>query len=170
MMLQRLKTGFLIALMSGLLAACAGTSTEDQAEPATDTATVGDQGVATGTVGDADLSGSEELGAGGVDTVFYFEFDKALLKPEARAALDIHARRLKNNPRNVRLEGHADERGTREYNMALGERRAKAVKEYLVLQGVDPTILEVISYGEERPAALGSDEEAWALNRRVEMK
>ena len=77
---------------------------------------------------------------------------------------------LQSNPRNVRLEGHADERGTREYNMALGERRAQAVKEFLVLQGVSPSLIEVISYGEERAAAYGSNEDAWGLNRRVELK
>jgi peptidoglycan-associated lipoprotein len=70
----------------------------------------------------------------------------------------------------VRLEGHADERGTREYNMALGERRATSVKEFLVMQGVASERIEVISFGEERAAAYGSDDEAWRLNRRVELK
>jgi peptidoglycan-associated lipoprotein len=91
------------------------------------------------------------------------------LRPEARAALNVHAENLRSNPMYVRLEGHADERGTREYNMALGERRANAVKEFLVLQGVNDAYLEVISYGEERPAALGSDDGSWSLNRRVEI-
>ncbi len=169
MSMQALKTGFFVSLLSLLLAACAGTTTEDQAAGPADTGAVAGDEVATGTVADSDIAGGD-LGAGGVATVFYFEFDKAVLKPEARAALDVHARRLKNNPRQVRIEGHADERGTREYNIALAERRANAVKEYLVLQGVDSSLMEVISYGEERPAALGSDEEAYALNRRVELK
>ena len=69
----------------------------------------------------------------------------------------------------VRLEGHADERGTREYNLALGERRAKAVANYLAIQGVPRPQIEVISYGEEKPAALGQGESAWAQNRRVEL-
>ena len=85
-------------------------------------------------------------------------------------ALDVHARDLKSNGARVVLEGHADERGTREYNMALGERRAKAVQRYLVLQGVSPAQLELVSYGEERPLAAGSGEESWAQNRRVELK
>ena len=104
------------------------------------------------------------------ETVFYFDFDKAILRPESRAALMQHAESLQNSPRNVRLEGHADELGTREYNMALGERRAKAVKEFLTMQGVSAGLIEVISYGEERAASFGSNNDAWAMNRRVELK
>ena len=104
------------------------------------------------------------------DTVFYFAFDKAVLSDDSRAALIENAQFLMSNPRAVRLEGHADERGTREYNMALGERRANAVKEFLVLQGVSAGLIEVISYGEERAASYGSNDSAWALNRRVELK
>ncbi|MDE0763697.1 MAG: OmpA family protein [Cellvibrionales bacterium] len=104
------------------------------------------------------------------ETVFYFDFDKATLRPESRAALMQHAESLQNSPRNVRLEGHADELGTREYNMALGERRAKAVKEFLTMQGVSAGLIEVISYGEERAASFGSNNDAWAMNRRVELK
>ena len=74
------------------------------------------------------------------------------------------------SPRSVRLEGHADERGTREYNMALGERRANAVKEFMVLQGVSGGLIEVISYGEERAASYGSNDSSWEMNRRVELK
>ena len=103
-------------------------------------------------------------------TIFYFDFDKALLKTESRTALLEHALVLKSNSRSIRLEGHADERGTREYNMALGERRAIAVKEFLVLQGISADRIEVISYGEERATAYGSNSEAWSLNRRVELK
>ena len=103
-------------------------------------------------------------------TTFYFEFDSSDLKPEAMRALDVHAKDLKGNGARVVLEGHADERGTREYNIALGERRAKAVQRYLVLQGVSPAQLELVSYGEERPVATGSDDSAWAQNRRVELR
>ena len=103
-------------------------------------------------------------------TVFYFDFDKALLTAESRADLLENAVILAGNSRSVRLEGHADERGTREYNMALGERRAASVKEFLVMQGVSADRIEVISFGEERAAAYGSDDEAWRLNRRVELK
>ena len=104
------------------------------------------------------------------ETVFYFDFDKATLRPESREALMQHAAALQSSPRNVRLEGHGDERGTREYNMALGERRAKAVKEFLIMQGVSAGLVEVISYGEERAASFGSNDNSWAMNRRVELK
>ena len=103
-------------------------------------------------------------------TTFYFAYDSSDLLPEAMRALDVHARDLKSNGARVVLEGHADERGTREYNMALGERRGQAVQRYLVLQGVSPAQLEVVSYGEERPVATGNDEQSWAQNRRVELR
>jgi len=93
-------------------------------------------------------------------TTFYFEFDSSDLKPEAMRALDAHAKVLQATGVRVVLEGHADERGTREYNMALGERRAASVQRYLSMQGVSPSQLELVSYGEERPVAMGSDEQS----------
>ena len=105
-----------------------------------------------------------------IDTTFYFEFDSATLTTAARAALMLHAEQLSASPRSVRLEGHADERGSREYNMALGERRANAVRDYLVLQGVSSASIETVSYGEERAAQMGSGEMVWSKNRRVELK
>ncbi|SDI29249.1 peptidoglycan-associated lipoprotein [Pseudomonas flavescens] len=119
--------------------------------------------------GAVDGSLSEEAALRAI-TTFYFEYDSSDLKPEAMRALDVHAKDLKGNGARVVLEGHADERGTREYNMALGERRAKAVQRYLVLQGVSPAQLELVSYGEERPVATGNDEQSWAQNRRVELR
>ena len=116
-----------------------------------------------------DSSLSEEAALRAI-TTFYFEYDSSDLKPEAMRALDVHAKDLKGNGARVVLEGHTDERGTREYNMALGERRAKAVQRYLVLQGVSPAQLELVSYGEERPVATGNDEQSWAQNRRVELR
>ncbi len=102
--------------------------------------------------------------------VFYFEFDAADLSASAQAALEAHAAYLKaNSSVSARLEGHADERGTREYNMALGERRGKAVLSFLVAQGVPSSQLEVVSYGEEKAAEFGHNEAAWAKNRRVEL-
>jgi len=84
--------------------------------------------------------------------------------------LKAHARQLQQNPNlRVRLEGHADERGSREYNIALGERRAQAVRQVLQLQGASSTQLSTVSYGEERPKSLGHDETSWAQNRRVEL-
>ena len=103
-------------------------------------------------------------------TTLYFEFDSSYLKPEAMRALDVHAKDLKANGTCVVLEGNTDERGTREYNMALGERRAKAVQSYLMLQGVSPVQLELVSYGEERPVDTGHSEQHWSQNRRVELR
>lgn len=167
MSFQTIKTGFLIALLSTFLAACSSTSTEDGAAGGAGGA---GGGVSTGGADDSAAYGNDLSLGGTLATVFYFDFDSSTLRDEARAALNAHAQRLKSSPIYVRLEGHGDERGTREYNMALGERRANSVKEYLVLQGVNGEYLEVISYGEERPAAMGSDESSWGLNRRVEMQ
>ncbi len=112
-----------------------------------------------------------ERDAGLATTVFYFEFDRSDLSAEAREALVHHANRLMENPSlRYRLEGHADERGTREYNLALGERRAQAVERYLQVQGVSANQLEVISYGEEQPVDPGTTEAAYARNRRVEIQ
>ena len=133
-----------------------------------DTTEIDNAAVKTAQVGSADVEIVPVISD--LATVFYFDFDKAVLNAESRAALLEHAAILKGNSRAVRLEGHADERGTREYNIALGERRAAAAKEFLVLQGVAGDRIEVISFGEERAAAFGSDDEAWRLNRRVELK
>ena len=119
--------------------------------------------------GAIDGSLSEEAALRAI-TTFYFEYDSSDLKAEAMRALDVHAGDLKANGNRVVLEGNTDERGTREYNMALGERRAQAVQRYLVLQGVSPAQLEVVSYGEERPVAIGNTEADWAQNRRVELR
>ncbi|MBO6555025.1 MAG: peptidoglycan-associated lipoprotein Pal [Pseudomonadales bacterium] len=102
--------------------------------------------------------------------VFYFDFDQAIVKRAGHEELDKHAEVLASDRYlRVRLEGHADERGTREYNLALGERRANALRAYLVAQGASRSQIEVISYGEEKPANSGHSESAWAQNRRVEI-
>lgn len=103
-------------------------------------------------------------------TVFYFDFDVAEFKAADRETLTYHARNLAANPNmRVRLEGHADERGTREYNLALGERRANGVLNYLIVNGASRSQIEVVSYGEERPAASGQSEQSYGRNRRVEV-
>ena len=100
----------------------------------------------------------------------YFTFDSSEINDESREILKEHAHFLGLNPAiQVVLEGHTDERGTRDYNLALGERRAKAVHEFLVSQGVNSVQLEPVSYGEESPVALENNEPAWQLNRRVEL-
>lgn len=103
-------------------------------------------------------------------TTFYFDFDQSTLKQEARAALEAHAAYLVQSGSNVVLEGHGDERGTREYNLALGERRAQAVARYLTVLGVSSQQIESVSYGEERAASMGHDDSSWSLNRRVELR
>jgi peptidoglycan-associated lipoprotein len=102
--------------------------------------------------------------------VVYFDFDRSEIKQEHLAQLEAHARFLVLNPTvKARLEGHCDERGTREYNIGLGDRRAQAVRRLMMFQGVQASQLVTVSYGEERPAADGHDEGAWAQNRRVEL-
>jgi len=108
----------------------------------------------------------EELIASVGDRVF-FDFDKSDLKGEARATIESQAEWLKANPGvTVTIEGHCDERGTREYNLALGDRRANSVRSYLIALGIDANRVSTISYGKERPEVLGSNEWAWAQNRR----
>lgn len=135
---------------------------EDVSDPGASTVIVDDNG------GTSD-SGFSSANAN-LETVFYFDFDQSSLNFDTRAALNAWAASLSANPRSVRLEGHADERGTREYNIALGERRAKAIADYLTSSGVASGLIETISYGEERPAVPGTGESAWSQNRRVELK
>lgn len=104
-------------------------------------------------------------------TVFYFDFDVSEFMASDRDVLAIHGRNLASNTsRRIRLEGHADERGTREYNLALGERRANSIRDYLVVNGASLSQIETVSYGEERPANTGQTDAAYRLNRRVEIK
>lgn len=102
--------------------------------------------------------------------VFYFELDSSSLSSEDRDVISSHANYLSMHPKvAVVLEGHADERGSREYNIALGERRARAIEQLMLVQGVSPSQLQLISFGEERPVALDHNAAAWRLNRRVEI-
>lgn len=100
----------------------------------------------------------------------YFEFDRSNLTSKSIQTLKSALNALvENSSINISLAGHADERGTREYNLALGQRRAEAVSDYLVLNGIDKSRITVMSYGEERPSAFGQDEMSYAKNRRVEI-
>jgi peptidoglycan-associated lipoprotein len=132
--------------------------------PTTDTSGVDN---ADATVGDTDAGPSGELLS---KRIVYFDFDRADIRADSQSVVAAHAAYLAKSPnQKVRLEGHADERGSREYNIGLGERRGQAVRRALALQGVAETQLSTVSYGEERPAAAGSDEQAYAANRRVEI-
>jgi peptidoglycan-associated lipoprotein len=97
----------------------------------------------------------------------YFDFDSSNIRAEDYPVLDAHASNLASSGKRVVIEGHCDERGTREYNLALGERRANTVRRYLMSRGVSSSQIEVLSYGEERPADYGHNESAWSKNRRA---
>ncbi|WP_439102341.1 peptidoglycan-associated lipoprotein Pal [Congregibacter sp.] len=162
------------------LVACSGTSTkEEEAAAAAAAAAAAEQAAAADAAREAERQAEAaaaeaqremEQAAMAAGTVFYFEFDSATLTPAAQAAVDAHIALLKTNDRSVRLDGHTDERGTRDYNMALGERRANAVRDYMVVNGVASYRIETVSYGEEQPVAYGSGESSWSQNRRVELK
>lgn len=124
-------------------------------------------GVASGTV----IPGSQEDLTVNVGDRIFFGYDRVDLTPEGRQTLDLQAEWLKRYPNvTVTIEGHADERGTREYNLALGDRRANTVRGYLVSQGIDTARIQTISYGKERPAVFGADDQSWAQNRRAVTK
>ncbi|NOX77189.1 MAG: peptidoglycan-associated lipoprotein Pal [Gammaproteobacteria bacterium] len=153
--------------------AAKGTATSDTRSSAT-TSGVGSSGNATGEgleAANASFQGDplDDPDSLLAKRVVYFEFDRSDVSEEFQATVTAHAEYLtSHSDASLTLEGHADERGTREYNIALGERRAIAVQRLLTLQGVAASQMRTVSYGEERPAALGHDEEAWRLNRRVE--
>ena len=112
-------------------------------------------------------AGSQEDLVANVGDRVFFDFDTYTLQPDARATLEKQAAWMKRFASvTISIEGHCDERGTREYNLALGERRANAVKDFLVALGVSPSRVKTISYGKERPIALGSNDQAWEQNRR----
>lgn len=141
-----------------------GTGTEvGGAGGGADTAAAGGGGAWTG-------SPLEDPNSPLYEKVIYFDFDTAEIRPEYASTLRAHAEYLVNTPAaRLIIEGHADERGSREYNIALGERRANSVQRFLEAEGVSAVQLETVSYGEERPAILGHDEDAWSRNRRAEL-
>ena len=115
-------------------------------------------------------AGAQGVAPAGVNVV-YFDYDSFTLKPEARAVLERNAAHLQSNKQfKVQLEGHTDDRGGREYNLALGQKRAETVRRALTLLGVSDAQLEAVSFGKEKPAAAGADEATYAKNRRVEIK
>lgn len=153
------------------LAGCASTSVPDPDPDPVDTTSSGD--ASTGGYDDSydDMQGvSDDSAVGELANVIYFAFDSSEVSNEDTDTIAGHATVMSGNMRiNVRLEGHADERGSREYNIGLGERRAQAVRRLLLLQGVSAGQISTVSFGEERPHATGSSESAYAQNRRVEI-
>jgi peptidoglycan-associated lipoprotein len=151
-----------LSLFAGLLllAACAQT-------PSTKENTGGGGQAAHGGMTSNVTPGSAQDFVQNVGDRVFFDFDKSAIKPEGRVTLQRQAEWLKKYPNvTVTVEGHCDDRGTREYNLALGERRATSVRNALVALGIAPNRIKTISYGKERPAVLGDNEAAWAQNRR----
>jgi peptidoglycan-associated lipoprotein len=160
------------AALAAALVAMAGCAKKPPAQlppPPSTTAPVDPGAGTSGPVGDAVTPGSDaDFKRSVTSNTVLFGLDQYDIDPEARAILDSQAAWLAKYP-NVRItvEGHADERGTREYNLALGDRRANSAKNYLATRGVSADRITTISYGKERPVALGSDEASWAQNRRA---
>ncbi|MES9990790.1 MAG: peptidoglycan-associated lipoprotein Pal [Candidatus Thiodiazotropha sp.] len=170
---QTLWVPVLLSLL--LIAGCSSKPTLDQAG-----AEVSEQSTGAGSAGASTSAASqgEEWQGDPLENpnsllatrVIYFDFDQSTVRSEYLDVIQAHADYLAANPQAVvRLEGHADEKGTREYNLGLGENRANSVRSLMLAQGVSDNQLVVVSYGEERPAAFEQNEESWALNRRVEL-
>ena len=166
----------LLAALSLSLAAC-GPKVKNPSGAGSETAVggTGAQGSGAGQSGGA-TAGNPDDEIGGPKTgllatrIIYFDFDSTDIKGEATDVVAAHAKYLgTNSTARIRLEGHTDERGSPEYNIGLGERRAQAVRHALLLQGASDAQISTVSYGEERPAVAGHDEAAWAKNRRVEI-
>ena len=136
----------------GMLAACSSSNTS----------------ATRGSEGSANMATRDPFSAGGGGDKIFFDFDQAVIRDDARPILDNQADWLTRNPTaNVQIAGDCDERGTEEYNIALGNRRAFAAQSYLTAKGVNPSRMSTISYGKDRPIAPGSTEEAWAQNRNA---
>jgi peptidoglycan-associated lipoprotein len=119
----------------------------------------------------ADPASGDVAGPAGVGRVIYFDFDSFTVRSEYQPLVDQHARFLQSNRgRSVAVEGHTDERGSREYNLALGQKRAEAVRRALTLVGATDAQVEAVSFGEEKPAVAGASEDAYSQNRRVEIR
>jgi peptidoglycan-associated lipoprotein len=164
-----------VLLLTLALFALAGCTSPTVPDPEMTDATAGSAGADTGSYDDDGLGGGgaltdEDPFAGELSSVIYFDFDSSEVRAMDTDTIARHAVQISGNMRtSVRLEGHADERGSREYNIGLGERRAQAVRRLLLLQGVAAGQLSTVSFGEERPAADASNESAYAQNRRVEI-
>jgi peptidoglycan-associated lipoprotein len=165
-------------IVCSFVALLGGCASQDIPDPEPTDTTYDDasgSGADTGAYDETGLRGGEffdeDPSAGELASVIYFDFDSSELRPEDADTVTRHAMQLANNPQlSVRLEGHADERGSREYNIGLGERRSQTVRRMLLIQGASASQISTVSFGEERPVAFGSTEEAYSQNRRVEFK
>jgi peptidoglycan-associated lipoprotein len=163
----------MIAASGLMLAGCPKKpQTLPDAQPSEEVGATTTEGASTGSVDSSGLSGDQAAmeAAKSAGVIVYFDYDRAEIKPEYVPVVAAHAKFLNGgSQRKVRLEGHSDERGSREYNIGLGERRAQAVRRALMLQGVTENQITTVSYGEERPSVQGGDESAYSKNRRVEL-
>ena len=164
----------LLTLMAALFVGCASNTIPDP-DPSAAGADDAVGGADTDLYGDDPMARGEEfdddLLAGELTTVIHFDFDSAEVRADYTDIVARHALVLANDSSiRVRLEGHADERGSREYNIGLGERRSQSVRRMLMIQGASASQISTVSFGEERPVALGNDEDSWAQNRRVEIQ
>ena len=158
---------FLATTLALLIAGCASNSIPDP-EPEMADANAGDDVFQGGDV--AQEEQARDVAESQLATVIYFDYDQDQLRPEYVDLIASHANLVSGTSDvEIRLEGHADERGSREYNIGLGERRSQAVRNVLLAHGVSGAQLSTVSYGEERPAVSGSDEQSYAMNRRVEI-
>jgi len=168
-MKRKLSAWLAIALLALLFAGCSSTGTKDDTGAAVDDRS-GSGATTSGASQGGAWTGSalEDPNSLLYSKIIYFDFDQDTIRSEFVDVLRAHAAYLNANPSaNVLIEGHADERGSREYNIGLGERRANAVRRFLEAEGVSSAQINTISYGEERPAAYGHDEVSWAENRRA---
>ena len=177
-MMKRLGFALLLIMVMAMSFGCAkkqvGVTPETAPEPAVVEAPADDSTSTMSAAQAAEAQLAEEMAAAAVvmaEAPVYFDFDKFDIKPEFRTILQHNAMVLKKYPEmRILIAGHTDSRGTSEYNLALGERRARAVQDYLIVLGVPATQLEIVSYGEEHPAVQGANETAWAKNRRAEFQ
>ena len=160
-----------VGLLVFLLAACSSPTVPDP-EPTASPEPTDSSDAVTDSYGTTDMDDGEDVAyAPELSHIVYFDFDSAELRPEFTDIVARHAMQLSQDGGfEVRLEGHADERGSREYNIGLGERRSQTVRRMLLIQGATTSQISTVSFGEERPVADGSNEASYAKNRRVEIK
>jgi len=176
---RAILNGFVVLLVALLATGCSNLN-----KKSTGSATVENRGISSGEMSDIDAARSSGVadgaGVGGAELndpnsplavrVIYFDYDSSNIREDFQSVVEAHAAYLAAHPETtITIEGHADERGSREYNLALGERRALALRRQLVLLGATAGQIRTVSYGEERPVAEGHDEQSYSLNRRAEI-
>jgi len=175
---QTMRGGLAAAVFAALLAGCSSVKLDDV--PVESRTGKDANAITNANAGNSSTGGTSQItpvdltdgkgGLNGVGRVIYFDFDSYVVKDEYRGVVDTYAKALNGDrKKHLMIEGHTDERGGSEYNLALGQKRAEAVAKSLALLGAGQAQVEAVSYGKERPAAQGNDEAAWAKNRRAEL-